>query len=189
MTNTQFDDILEQIETIKREVQGKSRRKVDYIKKDWRQIFDKMTYETYYDKRFKLANYNKLALDIEGFEKTKFYMLFIRIPNIQKEYFNDDKYIKNAFKFINEIKKIVIEGNGFMRKTMYIICDYIVVLVDKEYIEPVYKDIKALKDSTEYAKDYQMFFKKFLHTSSKVGKNIKSVIKEANKVFQVNNNQ
>ena len=33
MTNLQFEEIIEQIETIKREVQGKSRRKVDFIKK------------------------------------------------------------------------------------------------------------------------------------------------------------
>ena len=106
MTNTQFDDILEQIESIKREVQGKSRRKVEGIKKSLNQVYAKMYYETFYDKRFKIANYNKLVQDIENFDKIKFYMLFVRIPNIQKEYFNEGKYIKNAMKFIEYMKEL-----------------------------------------------------------------------------------
>lgn len=183
MTNLQFEEIIEQIETIKREVQGKSRRKVDFIKKNWKQIYDKMYYETYYDKRFKLANYNKLLEDIDNFDKTKFYMLFIRIPNIQKEYFNDGKYVKNAFKFIDNIKKYVRDNSGFMRKTVYIVSDFIIILVDKECIESVYKDIKTEKDNNDFSKEYQMFFKKFTYISSKNTKNIKNTIKEANKVF------
>lgn len=178
-----IDTIFEDLDTVRKELTGKSKRKCQSIKEDIKQMYDKLFFEAYNDKRFLLRNYNKLILDLENMEKQKVYLMMIHIPKLQNEYFNDENKLAIATSFINKIKDISRKEQGCLFKSAYIASDYIIIIVDKENINRIYSMIKSIKEENHNYSEYQLYFNRYEFLSSSVNKNLKRAFYQANKVF------
>lgn len=177
-----IDDIINKLEIIEKESQGKTRNKCRKLKSDIRQVSDKLYYEANFDKRFILPNYNKLLFDIDNLEKQKFYLMVVHIPQIQKEYYNDEAKFTNSMNFINQLKNIAFKEDGIIVKNLYIVTDYLILLIDKQNVERIYKIIKQLKETKGHP-TYQLYFHKYEYNCSRTNKNLKAIIKKVNTVF------
>jgi hypothetical protein len=182
--NFNVDEVLNTVEKLRIEIpNGKAKRKIDTVKNSIKQGYDKLYYEAYFDKRFQVCNYNKLLLDVGQLNKTeKFYLMCIHIPNLVINYYNSENKFATANSIINYLKNIARLEDGLFFKNVYIVSDYLFLIIDKNNIERIYKMIKNYKNSNNY--DFcQLYFVKYSNESSKVNKNFKIAIEKISLVF------
>lgn len=182
--NFNVEDILNNIEKLRIEIpNGKVKRKIDTIKTNTKQLYDKFYYEAYFDKRFQTCNYNKLLLDVAQLGKTeKFYLMCVHIPNLQIDYYTSENKFATANLIINFLKNIARIDDGIYFRNVYIVSNYLFLLVDKNNIERIYKKIKNYKINNKY--DFcQLYFVKYNNESSKINKNFKKAIEKITLVF------
>lgn len=176
-------DAISNIRLLKDDItNSKARRKFDKSVAQIKQSFDKLYYYAFFDYRFGTCNYNKLLEDIKSEDvKPKVKFIFIRVPGMIRAYYHDGQKKENILNFINVLKnKIKDENKKFHYKNVYTIDNFIILVVEKEYIEEVYYSIKEIKN--DYNLDLGIHYVKYENTSAKVSKNIENCINVAIKV-------
>ncbi len=161
---------------------SKAKRNLEKTTNNIKKTYDKLYYYAFYDYRFKACNYNKLLEDFKSLRtKAKAKLVFIRIPGLIRSAYSDSQKKERIESFINLLKdKIKEDNNKFLFNSVYLIDNYLVLVVNTKYIEEIYYFVKNNKDN--FNLDAGVYFVKYEHMSSKVNKNIDMCIKEAIKV-------
>lgn len=169
-------------ELIKFAPSKEQRKQLVSLKKAIYSYNDKLYYEANYDKRFCLGNYNKFVYDLGELDKSNFYIIFIKIPNLTINYHLDERVNEKNVSFI---AKLIEEKPtfGLARNCIYKTSDYLMMLAFKSDVDDIYKKIKDIKENNPNWEDYQMTYIKYRKYSSKMSKNISACIKQANNVF------
>lgn len=158
------------------------KRALNQLRKAILSYSDKLYYESNYEKRFCLSNYNKFVYDVKDLGRETFYMIFIKIDSLTLNYHVDAKETENArgfIKYISDIKSTF----KLAKYSLYKVCDYLVLIAYKKDVNAVYQKIKQIKNSNNFWKGYQMTYIKHQKHFSSVPKNISACIKQANNIF------
>lgn len=152
-------------------VSNKEQRKIiNSFKKDLLSTFDKVNYESNYNKYIHLPNSNKLENDIKELEKNNIYLLFIHIPNLVEKYI-DDKEKLSLLVFIDKIKEL-FNKNTFLKNEIYLLSNYLILISTKQTVNSNYLKIRAIKNNFEEYKKFDISYNKYKKVSAKINKNI-----------------
>lgn len=184
MVEEKLDKVNSLIDMVKKELpQGKTKKKCETLRKEIKKIYDRLYYEAFYDKRFQVCNYKHLLEDLDLLKKQKAHLIFVRIPNIIREYYNGEQKAEIQLKFINELKNIARNEDGMIFRKVYLVGEYLLLICGKEHCDYIYKKIAKLKLSDSHTQNYQMYHTKYTYTSVKSNKNLSECIKKVNVVF------
>lgn len=169
-------------ELIKFASSKEQRKQLNSLKKAIYSYNDRLYYEANYDKRFYLCNYNKFVRDLKELDRSNFYIIFVKIPQLTLNYHIDEKANEKDTKFIDELNNQK-SSFGLARNNIYKTCDFLMFLAFKSDVNDIYKKIKEIKNSNNAWKGYQMTYIKYQKYSSKISKNLSACIKQANNIF------
>ena len=74
----------------------------------------------------------------------------VHIPNLQIDYYTSENKFATANLIINFLKNIARIDDGIYFRNVYIVSNYLFLLVDKNNIERIYKKIKNYKINNKY---------------------------------------
>lgn len=162
---------------MERELNSKKEKKQhSKITNNFKKNFDKLYFLSYYDVKFKIPNYNKLALDIENTDES-IRLIVVNIKGLLDLYYQNKE--KPAESLINEIKEI---AKAEKYKNVYLVDGFLVLIANKKEATKIYYKVKECK------KGYSLnvCFVKYRRESGKIQKNLHKALCEANKIFNGN---
>lgn len=178
-----------ELEELKKDIpNAKLKRKIDKHLIEFKRLIDKCYYNAYYDYRFNCSNYNKLLEDVSQLEsKQGFKLLFIRVDGLTRSYYMQNSIYNKAMTMLDDLKKYQFKNKDcFKTNSIYVVDNFIVLVVRNKYIGNIYQDLKVIKN--KYSQNFGIVYTSYNKISSKVSKCLNYAICEAIRITQDNIN-